>query len=82
MITEQSTKNTTEALATRVQEIAAQLAGFKPTLDQYLEDVDQDIGNVLAMLGGMAEYVQRELTDIGGELTGLLPNDLAETPAS
>lgn len=56
-------------LATRVQQIAAQMAGFKPTLDNQQEHVDKAVGDSLAMLAGMAEYVGAELGMIGERLT-------------
>lgn len=55
-------------LATRVQQIAAQMTGFKPTLDSHQEDVDKTVGDSLAMLAGMAEYVGSELGMIGERL--------------
>lgn len=58
-------------LATRVQQIAAQTAGFKPTLDSYQENVDKTVGDSLAMLAGMAEYVGAELGMIGERLTAI-----------
>lgn len=61
-------------LATRVQQIAAQMAGFKPTLDNHQENVDKPIGDSLAMLAGMAEYVGAELGMIGERLATITPN--------
>lgn len=58
-------------IASRVQEIAARMAGFKPALDQHLEDVDQSVGNSLAMLAGLAGYVGGELGMIGERLSAI-----------
>lgn len=58
-------------IASRVQEIAARMAGFKPALDQHLEDVDQRVGNSLAMLAGLAGYVGDELGMIGERLSAI-----------
>lgn len=60
-------------LAARVQQIAAQMAGFKPTLDNHQENVDKPIGDSLAMLAGMAEYIGAELGMIGERLTTITP---------
>lgn len=58
-------------LATRVQQIAAQLAGFKPTLDSHQENVDGGVGDSLAMLAGLSEYIGGELGMIGERLTAI-----------
>lgn len=58
-------------IGNRVQEISARMAGFKGALDQHLETVDQDVGNSLAMLAGLAEYMQLELSAIGERLGGI-----------
>lgn len=60
-----------EEIGNRVQEIANRLAGFKPALDSHLEDVDAEIGDSLAMLAGLADYVQIELTMIGEQLAAI-----------
>ncbi|MEB0078278.1 hypothetical protein QN386_10415 [Pseudomonas sp. CCI3.2] len=57
-----------EEIANRLQAIAAQLAGFKPTLDTALEDVPADIGNTLVLLGGMADYMNVELSILAERL--------------
>jgi hypothetical protein len=58
-------------IAERLLMIAAQLAGFKPTVGGLLEDVDKDVGDSLVMLAGMADYVQIELGMIGERLTAI-----------
>lgn len=55
--------------ANRIQAMAAQLAGFKPTLDCALEDVPVGVGNTLAMLGGMADYMNIELSILAERLS-------------
>lgn len=62
---------TVEEIGNRICEIAAQMAGFKPSLDQHLEDVDKNVGDSLAMLAGMAEYVQFDLSVIGEQLIAI-----------
>lgn len=57
-----------EEIANRLQAIAAQLAGFKPTLDTALEDVPAEICNMLALLGGLADYMNNELSLLAEQL--------------
>ncbi|WP_443691095.1 hypothetical protein [Pseudomonas sp.] len=57
-----------EEIANRLQAIAAQLAGFKPTLDTAIEDVPAEIGNTLVLLGGMADYMNNEISTLAERL--------------
>lgn len=64
-----TTQPTVEEIANRICEIAARMAGLKPAIDQHLEDVDLDVGNSLAILAGLSEYMSKELTMLGEQLT-------------
>ncbi|MEA9996275.1 hypothetical protein QN382_12345 [Pseudomonas sp. 10B1] len=55
--------------ANKLQAIAAQLAGFKPTLDTAIEDVPAGIGNTLVLLGGMADYMNNEISVLAERLS-------------
>lgn len=58
-----------EEIANRLQAIAAQLAGFKPTLDTAIEDVPAAIGNTLVLLGGMADHMNNEISTLAERLS-------------
>lgn len=60
---------TVEEIGNRICEIAARMAGVKPAIDQHLEEVDQEVGNSLAMLAGLSEYMSKELTMLGEQLS-------------
>lgn len=70
-MTNQTTSSELPEIANRLHSIAAQLAGFKPTIGGLLEGVDKDAGDTLALLGGMAEYINNDLATIADELERL-----------
>jgi len=51
-------------IADRLQAIAAQLAGVKPILDNTLEDVPAEAGNTLALVAGLVDYTQKDLSSL------------------
>ena len=55
----------------RLQALAAKLAGFKPALIGFVDDVPGDIGNQLALLAGMADYMNQEICSIGESLASM-----------
>ena len=53
---------------TGVQTCALPISGFKPTLDTAIEDVPAEIGNTLVLLGGMADYMNNEISTLAERL--------------
>lgn len=70
-MTTQTTSPELSESANRIHSIAAQLAGFKPTIAGLLENVDKDVGDTLALLGGMADYLNNDLATIADKLERL-----------
>lgn len=66
--TKLSGQPTVAEIAGRLQMIAAQLAGFKPTIDMVLEDVDKGVGDSLNLLGGVADYLNRDISILAEQL--------------
>jgi hypothetical protein len=64
-----SAQPTVEEIGHRVQEIGSRMVGFKSSLDYHLEGVDGDIGDSLAMLAGLSEYMSMELITLGEQLS-------------
>lgn len=70
-MTNKTTSSELPDIVNRLHSIAAQLAGFKPTIAGLLEGVDKDVGDTLALLGGMAEYLNNDLATIADKFERL-----------
>ncbi len=70
-MTNQTTSSELTENVNRIHSIAAQLAGFKPTIAGLFDAVDKDTGDTLALLGGMAEYLNNDLATIADKLDRL-----------